>query len=123
MPKSISTYSWSFAVPLATNFNGTTPTNSLLTMQSAESLGFKSNPPLNGTYVVKCFDSDDLLTPVVTTPFNFNANKWDWIFWINLACPTLRNNFDVIDTSDPYYFKEDGINMLIWFKGVHADMP
>ena len=30
----------------------------------------------------------------------------------------MRNKFEVIDTADPYYYKEDGINMLIWFKDI-----
>ena len=117
VPKSISSYSWTFAEPVATG------TGSLLTMKSAETLGFPSNPPLEGSYVIKCYNTDDLLTPIITEPMNYNAGTWEWTYYISEACPTLRNKFVVQNTYWPYWYKVDGLNFRIWFKDIHVDLP
>ena len=117
VPKSISSYSWTLAEPVPTT------TGSTINLYSAETQGFPSNPPLEGSYVVMCYNTDDLTTPVITSALNYNTDEWSLKFYIELACPTLRNKFQVLNPYSPWYYKEDGLNFNLWFKDVHVDLP
>ena len=54
----------------------------------------------------------------ITNENNYDDSWWTIRYRLETACPSLRNKISVIDTADPYYYKEDGINFVIWFENV-----
>jgi hypothetical protein len=54
----------------------------------------------------------------ITDSISWDATLWTVKYRLELACPSLRNRIQVINTNDPYSNKEDGLNWLIWFENV-----
>lgn len=81
-----------------------------------------SNLPLSGNYFIECYEVGDA-EPHFTGLLSWSASDGDVYNAIiaSSACPNLRNKFSVINTRNPYYFAEDGLNFLLFFEYAVGD--